>query len=279
MESNVNPDGSEANIGGEGIEEYEHKGFFLRIGTRIEIVYRILRAISRLTDYPMIMVTDTNLSSRVMDSRHVSMIHFQLDKMAFETYSVFGSPFNFTFNLFDMLRILSRSIKKAKRVELILDNAVKNKLTLVFEGNNRAEYTIECEESAGNQLDLPKIDFRASLRVSSQVLKDMFEDLKVVSEEITVTALDDCFSFSATGNGSNVICRLERSSPQVYKMVSDGAVTSKFNLSYILDFIDSLRPKVIDFDIGENSPLRITESFNSGSYDLGYISFYLAPLT
>lgn len=104
------------------------------------------------------------------------------------------------------------------------------------------------------------------------------EDLRVVSQEINVTVEDNCFVFSTKNNKSTAVCKLENDSPQVYNMSSDGRVSSRFNSSYIIDFIDLLKPNIIELEMGNNSPLRITEILNSGNYELGYISFYLAPL-
>jgi|GEM_PF-1499251 DNA polymerase III sliding clamp (beta) subunit (PCNA family) len=255
------------------------KGFSLRIGSRIDIVYRLLRTVSRLTDYINLTIDDDSFFARIMDTQHVTLIDFHLQKVIFESFAISDPPVNFSFNVFNMLTILSRGIKTAKRVELMTENIGKNELIITFEGKNKAEYTIECEPSEGNYPDLPKINYKASLRVTSKMLKDILEDLRIVSDEINVTAEDNCFVFSSKNDKRSAICKLENDSPQVYNMFNEGRVSSRFNSSYIIDFIDSLKPNIVNLELGDNSPLKITEILNSGSYELGYISFYLAPLS
>jgi DNA polymerase III sliding clamp (beta) subunit (PCNA family) len=254
------------------------KSFLLRIGSRVDIIYRLLRTISRLTDYINLTIDDNSVFARIMDAQHVTLIDFHLQKNIFESFAISDPPVKFSLNIFNILTILSRGIKTAKRVELLTQNIGKNELMVTFEGKSKAEYTIECEPFEDNYPDLPKINFKASLRVTSKMLKDVLEDLKVVSEEINITAEDNCFVFSSKNEKRSVICKLENDSPQVYNMSNDGRVSSRFNSSYIIDFIDSLRPNIINLELGDNSPLKITEILNSGSYELGYISFYLAPL-
>jgi len=137
------------------------KSFSLRVGSRIEIIYRLLKTLSRLTDSISFTIGDNDVFARVMDNQHISLIDFQLRKVLFESFVVSNPPVNIVFNAYNILTILSRSIKNAKRVELMSQDVEKNKLIITSEGRSRAEYTIECEPFEGNYPELPKIDFKA----------------------------------------------------------------------------------------------------------------------
>ncbi|MEM3637801.1 MAG: hypothetical protein QXE12_03795 [Conexivisphaerales archaeon] len=259
--------------------QYGKKGFSLRIGSRVEMIYRLFRTLSKLTDRVSVMITDNGVFSRVMDAQHIMMIEFRFEKNVFESFSVIQPPVNITFDLDSLLTILSRGVKSARRVELISEDIGRSKLLVMFDGNSKAEYTMDCELFTGSYPELPKIEFQASLRIPSRLLKDVLEDMKVVSEDITIIAENECFYFSAKNDSNGVVCKLEHNSPQVYNMQINGKVFSRFYSTYIMDFIDLWKPNIIDVDLGDRSPVRITEVFNSGSYDLGYVSFYLAPLS
>ena len=84
-------------------------------------------------------------------------------------------------------------------------------------------------------------------------------------------------SFLAKSDKRQVSCSLAASISQVYSVSCSQNCMSRFDLIYLLNFLESLKPTIVDLELADNAPLRITEYIVSGNYDLGYIAMYLAP--
>lgn len=253
------------------------RGFSIRIGSRLDLLYRLVRACSYFTDSIDMSVDSDGILCRVLDPSHILMIDFHLGKLTFENHSVETPPVNITLNSDDFLTVLSRGSRTAKKVELYMEDIGSEIIHIIFEGNKESEYLLDCNEFTSPFPPVPRVDFKASIRLSTSLLKEVLEDVKIISDKVEIRANQNMISFLAKSDKRQVSCSLGTSMSQVYNVSCPQNCVSRFDLIYLLNFLESLKPSIVDLELADNAPLRITEYLVSGNYDLGYISMYLAP--
>jgi DNA polymerase III sliding clamp (beta) subunit (PCNA family) len=258
----------------------EGQGLFdLRLGLRAELFHRLLRTSSYFSDRMEMIVSEGGMESRLMDQSRISMLDFKLDQSTFESYAVKNPPIRISFQIQDALLKLGRGLKAGNKVELLLDSENDSgSLKMVFDGKRSFEYTLEFERSEVDLPALPKVNFESSLRVASPFLREVLEDVKVISDRVRILASQNRFEFISSSDKGRFRCTIASGSPQTYGLSCTRDSDAEYGLHRILEFLDSLKPVIVTLEYSSKAPLKVSEEFVSGSYTLGFASLYLAPI-
>lgn len=232
----------------------------------------VLAAISALVDEATFNLTSEGITLRSMDPSHVAMIDIKWPKVAFKEYSS-QENLKIRINIGGMLKLLKR-VKSEEILELGY-NSETRKVNMTISGAVKKNYIIPTLEMAEEETPTPKLDFKSSIKITSNTLREIIEDLQEVSDNINLEANKDCFIASATTSVSSAKIEIEKGSEALIDLNVEESSKSTFNLNYLAEMVKagSNTSEISNIQFSTNMPIRLEFPLTEN----GSLSYYLAP--
>lgn len=231
----------------------------------------MLKAINTTGEEVDFEIDPYGISTTIMDPSHVAMIEAKIPYSFFDRFDVLEET-KFTVNIAEILKLVfKKSVKDALlKVQLEEDRI----LFELRDGITRRKYA-RLLESYEEEIPEPKIFFNAKIRIMTDALKRIVEDIQV-SEHIQIETTADKVKFSAVGDLGREEVTLERYDDPILNLDAEGAQKATYTLDYLRDFIKSLKPlaEVVTLEYSEDMPIKIEVELPIPDARLVY---YLAP--
>lgn len=234
----------------------------------------LFNAVTAISDEATFKISETGLSTRVMDPSRVCMIDLEISKFFFDIWT----PENLRFCTYlnNLLKLLKRA-KKDDHVTVII-NQEKEKIFLVLtdlNGKNQRDFLLSLLEPENEDLTVPKIDLPAKIFMTVQGLQELISDALLASDHIRFDVREDQVKASSKGDLITAEATLNRESDAILDLKVEKPCKAIYPLGYLSDVVKagSRLSNLVTLDLGEDLPVKITFSL---PFD-GHLVYYLAP--
>lgn len=240
--------------------------------SNIELFNTIFDICKQYTDNIKIYVSNTGLHLQTSDDANISIIDIKLNSSYFDTYEC-DNCFTIDFDLKDICKIL-KICKKSKSIAHFKLN--DNILTIIVVIDNiKKTFKINSIYTNYDLIDINSISIDNRFEIESKILRSVFDDFILFSNEITIkldntdlyfysqdTSIDTIYHYDTLGINNTI--------------VNDNIMEATFSLDYLHKFklfsIDKINTiNTVKFD--NNKPLFLSIENNR---DIE-INFILAP--
>jgi proliferating cell nuclear antigen len=231
----------------------------------------VAQAIGTLIEEASFVATPDGLNLRAMDPSHIALVDLKWPSSAFDKYSC-DSNYTLTVRVEDLLKVLRRAESK-DRLEFRLgeENTLEFKLQNGYEKN----FTIHLIEAQYSQTPLPKVSFSVTTKVSPNVVKQMLEDIRSISDHVSVKAEQDRLTFSGKSEVGKVSVTLDKKNPGLLELNVKESGDATYSIEYLSNFTKSISGSdSLTIQFSSKMPIRLEFPLSGKG---GTIQFYLAP--
>jgi len=232
----------------------------------------LVTAISTLIDEASFSFDDKGVRLRAMDPSHVAMVDFEWPKAVFDEYAC-DEPTKLCVNIGEMLKLLRR-VSVGESLELGLDSK-SARLNMVLRSRYTRTFGMATLEPSTEEVPTPKIAFKASARLTTDLLRNALEDAQAVSDHIIFELATDRLLIRATGDVGNVVIDVEKGTEELLGLEVTEPSRATFSLSYLSEMVraSASLSDVVSLDLSTNMPIRLNFELPQS----GRLQYYLAP--
>jgi proliferating cell nuclear antigen len=237
-----------------------------------KLLRNMVTAISILVDEGTFQITPEHLALKTMDPSRIAMIDFVWPKTVFEEY-VCTESIKMCINVGELLKLLKRT-GKDEIVELFLDEKT-GRLQVKITGNYVRSFIMPTLEASEEEVPTPKITFNIKAKVTTDGLRQAFEDAQLVSDHVQIEADSKNLVFHAVGNLMGATIELKKGSDTLLDLETNETSKATFSLSYLLETIKaaSALSDIVIMEFSTDMPIKLDfQQINDGK-----LTFYLAP--
>ncbi|OYT60376.1 MAG: proliferating cell nuclear antigen (pcna) [Desulfurococcales archaeon ex4484_217_1] len=229
----------------------------------------LMTAIGKIIEEGTLRFTSEGVTLRAMDPSHIIMVDLNMPKTIFEEYNVTKEE-KVSINFNDFIKILRRATKNDKLgLELR-----EEKIAVVFLGASERTFVLPTLSISEEKLPEPRIQFKASVRITSATFRDMLKDIEPVAETIKLVCDGEALKVIGKGSrGEAEIVLTEESGALI-----DLSVEEKAEASYSIEYFKNIAPAsqasdTVTIRFSTNMPCRLDFEL-AGE---GRLTFYIAP--
>ena len=231
----------------------------------------LLKTIETVVEEATFDITPEGIQLIAMDPSHVAMIEVFVPDLGFDRYHVEGDR-RITFNVAEVLKLVFRKSVKDASLRISLE---ETRILFEIRDSLRRRKYAPILEPMEEEVPVPKIYFKAQVRILTEALKRIVEDF-TVSEHINIEVSPDKVTFYADGDLGREEVTLERYDDPILDLDSQGPQKAIYTLTYLVDFIKKVKAisEVVNLELSEDMPIRITAELPISDARL---IFYAAP--
>src|SRR5579875_299339 len=218
----------------------------------------VSQAIATLIDEATFVATPDGLNLRAMDPSHIALVDLKWPSSAFDKYSC-DTNYNLTVRVEDLLKVFRRADSK-DRVELNLteENTLEFKLV-------NAQYS---------QTPLPKVTFTVTSKIGAALVKQVFEDIKTISDHVSIKAETDKLVFSGKSEVGKVSVVVDKKNPELKELNIKEPGDATYSLEYLSNFTKSIYGDTLTIQFSSKMPIKLEYPLSGKG---GVVQFFLAP--
>lgn len=226
--------------------------------------------VSELIDEGIFKVDKNGITLLAADRAMVAVVDLKLPATVFDKFEVEDLQ-TIPINMTNFVSVLKR-INPGEKLEIELKD---KKLHIKMENGSVRRFTLPLLDIS--QDDIPPIsqlDFAATAKIKSDVLKNGIDDAEVVSDSVVLKAVGSVFNMRATGDISSSELTLEKKNKALMDLNAKGEVQSRYPLEYLKKMIKA--SKLSDETLiqwSKDYPMRMEFK----SLDKVSLAFVLAP--
>ncbi len=232
----------------------------------------LVTAISTLIDEASFNFDENGMKLRAMDPSHVAMVDFEWSKVVFQEY-VCDGPTKLCVNIGEMLKLLRR-VGGDESVELSLDPKGA-RLSMTLKGKYTRTFSMATLEPSTEEVPTPKIAFKASARLTTELLKNALDDAQAVSDHIVFDISGEKLLIKATGDMGNVVVEVEKGTEELLSLEAMEPSRATFSLSYLSEMVKASMnlSDILSLELSTDMPIRLNFELPQS----GRLQYYLAP--
>ena len=226
--------------------------------------------ISDLVNEARFKVSKEAIELVAMDPANVAMVIFKLLSSAFTEYDV-KKDVEIAINLSNLKQIMRRA-KPDDMLTLELDS--ENKLKIQLKGTNLRTFNLPIIDLDEKEQKIPDLKFPVSIKLASDILNEIIEDVDVVSESVTFIAEPKKFTVSAEGDLSQAQIEVKESDNAQIKVDGGEKIKAKYSIEYLKKMITGSKiSDEVHIYFNNDYPLKLEYK----TVDKVMLSFILAP--
>jgi len=229
-----------------------------------------ISTIGELIDEGIFKVNKNGLELIAADRAMVAVVDFKLPATVFDKFEV-DKEQSIAVNMTNLVSVLKR-VGGNERLELELKD---NKLEIRMKNASTRRFMVPLLDITQEEIPpINQLDFKAKVKVKSDILKSGVEDADIVSDSVVFQASKDSFNLRASGDISSAELTLERGDDALLDLNSTGIVTARYPLDYLKKIIKASKlANEINLRWSKDYPMRIDFT----SVDKVSLGFVLAP--
>ena len=231
----------------------------------------LLSAISPLIEEGDFVVALEGITMRAMDPSHVAMVDFEYRKPAFKEYEC-TAPTKIRLNVTDIAKKLRGAGQDP--LEMAYDEKTR-KLTMVVKGKWTTTFTLPTLDSSGENVPIPKLEFKSKLKTTSAAFKEIIEQIQSVSNDVVLEATPDRITAETVTELSGAKIELDKGSEAVLGLEVKEASKSTYNLNYLAQVAaaGTQVAELVTVEFSTNMPIRLEYDISEN----GKLVYYVAP--
>lgn len=230
----------------------------------------LISAISKVIEEGVFIVDpDEGLTFRAMDPSHVIMLDMKFPRDSFEEFDV-EQRAALGVNLEDVAKVLRRAGKE-DRLEISAD---ENSISFTFIGKGYRRFTLPLLDIAAEQLPEPQLEFKARVKVMSDVYRDTIKDVELIGDVIRFVASSEDFKVSSTSELGEAEIIYTRESGSLIELEAEDTQQASYTLEYFSDLSGASRvADMITIRFSTDMPALVEHELPQGAR----FSFLVAP--
>jgi proliferating cell nuclear antigen len=229
-----------------------------------------ISTIGELIDEGIFKVNKNGIELIAADRAMVAVVDFKLPATVFDKFEV-DKEQNIAVNMTNLVSVLKR-VGGNERLELELKD---NTLEIRMKNASTRKFMVPLLDITQEEIPpINQLDFKAKVKVKSEILKSGIEDADIVSDSVVFEASKDVFNLRASGDISSAELMLERGNDALLDMNATGVVTARYPLDYLKKIIKASKlANEINLRWSKDYPIRMDFT----SVDKVSLGFVLAP--
>lgn len=235
----------------------------------------IMQAISTIVDEAIFNANNEGILFRAMDPSHVALINIEWSKAAFEHYQC-DTDMLFAVRVDEFLKLLKRA-DKDESIEVSIDNAGTQSLSLRLikqDAKKSRYYRLRLLDiSSSSTTPLPRLNFTTKVTMSPNAFSDALEDIKVISDQVTIVCNDSIVRFEGKGDAGEANVTFEQGNEVQEITVNEQEAKATYSMEYLLNMVKAIDAESIVLEYSSKMPLHL-------EFILPFackIHYYLAP--
>ncbi|MCK4319132.1 proliferating cell nuclear antigen (pcna) [Candidatus Micrarchaeota archaeon] len=214
-------------------------------------------------------ISEEGIKLKAMDPSQISMVSFSMPKDVFSIYEV-SEPRKVGVDIDRLSKVLSRGTR-GESAELSFED---NRLSIKFLKEKRSRHfkIPLLELSAGVEKE-PKIEYKQEVVMSSETMKEILKDAKLISSHITFSLNSKGFFVHVKGDNGEIDEEFGVGTEEIKEVKATSDSRATFPLQYLEDIVKASKSSIdITLHLETDRPLKL--SYNVEGAQAVY---YLAP--
>ena len=226
----------------------------------------VFGVVSEIVEDATFTIDPEGMSFRAMDPSHVCLVNVTIPNACFEKYEV-SKEGSIALRVEEVFKII-KALKKKDTIRLTTTDDYQLSISTKY---NKTK--LRMIEASKVDTPLPKISYNSMIVLELEDLKSALNQIKVVSEYVTLESMPTIFKLSGMGDSVSNEITFEKGMQEMPDIDIRENSKATYSLEYILAFVKHLTKGRIVLDYSEKMPLR----FEVSLVNVGKIHFYLAP--
>jgi len=230
----------------------------------------LISAISKVIEEGVFIVDpEKGFRFRAMDPSHVILLDMNFPRESFEEFDV-DKEYQLGVNLEDLAKVLRRA-RKEDKLEIRAD---ENTISISFIGKGYREFTLPLLDVTAEEIPEPELEFKANVKVMSDVYRDTIKDVELVGDVIKFTASENEFRVESSSElaEAEIVYTLESGS--IIELNVEDTQSAMYTLEYFSDLSGAARvADTITIRFSSEMPALIEHEIPQGAK----FSFLIAP--
>ncbi len=234
--------------------------------------YRLITAMSKLVDSPVLNLTEEGVVAKHLTDDKVLMGVIDIPKDVLDDYEI-EKPLSLKIPISDLKKVLAKAKSKNASIE-ISETDYGVKITIRDEkSGTRSTMNLKAEKGEPQVLKEPNVKLPVSMVLEGDILKTIISDASEIGEEVEFSAEGEEVSISTEESGKSYKAILKKDQPlkEINIESSSKAVYSLEVLKTVSNessFTDTLK-----LSFGNNLPMKAEASTDKGAM----LIFWVAP--
>ncbi len=229
-----------------------------------------ITTIGELIDEGIFKIDKNGMTLIAADRAMVAVVDFRLPPTVFDEFKVEGEQ-NLAVNISNLVSVLKRIKPKDK---LIME-LKENKLEITIENSSSRRFVIPLLDISQEEIPpISELDFKAKVRIKTDVLKSGIEDADIAGDSIIFDANNEKFSMRASGDITSTELTLQKGNKNLVDLNITGSVSSRYPLEYLKKMLKASKlAEETSLKWAKDYPMRLDFS----TLDKVSLGFVLAP--
>ncbi len=230
---------------------------------------RAFESIWNLVNEGTFKITNEGISLMAIDPSQISMVNFNLTKDAFLEYEIEDEM-----KLSIDIDYLKNIMKRARSNEMIKMEDSNGKLKISFETEKtKRSFTIPLLDLSEGVSREPNIEYHNSVKISTDIIKEMIKDASIVSSYIKFVLTPDSFEVAAKSERGELNEVFEKESEEVIELNVETGARAYYPLQYLDDIVKAAgKNDVATLYMETDLPLKLEYYIEKA-----HAKYYLAP--
>jgi len=226
--------------------------------------------VGELIDEGIFKINKNGISITAADRAMVAVVDLKLPPLIFDNFEV-DKEENIGINITNFVNVLKR-IKPNDSLTLELK---ENKLHVIMKNASSRRFIIPLIDISREEIPpIDQLEFKAKIKLKSDVLKSGIEDADIVSDSVVFTSGSDIFNMKADGDISTSELTLQKGDKSLLELNSMSEVKARYPLEYLKKMVKA--SKLVD-DIRIQWSKDYPMKMDFVAPDKLSLSFVLAP--
>ncbi|NYT04466.1 MAG: proliferating cell nuclear antigen (pcna) [Candidatus Methanofastidiosa archaeon] len=243
------------------------------ISSDITTIKQVIESISELTGECLFTIKNNGIYIEGTDPSLISKVEFFIPAKTFDTFEIDVEE-SIGINIDSFARICRRAYAGES---LIIDvNSKAGKIELILERDLKRNF--EFTLLSTSNFNIPKLNPKYStfIEIDSKIFRDIIKDMAVIGGTILLSVHKNNISILSEDYTSKALSEISSDSSSIKKFETKTTQRSKYNLNYILSFLNAYTlSDYLKISVGGTKlPLKLEYPIN----DEGRFTLYLAPM-
>jgi len=243
---------------------------FKAVMSNSDVFKNSITTIGELIDEGIFKVDKNGMSLIAADRAMVAVVDFKLPATIFDEYKV-DKEQNIAINISNLVSVLKR-VKSKDKLVMELKN---NRLEIIIDNSSRRKFTVPLLDISQEEIPpINQLDFKAKIKIKTDVLKSGIEDADIVGDSVVFEANAEKFNMKASGDITSTELSLQKGNKSLLDLNVTGNVVARYPLEYLKKMIKA--SKLADETTirwSKDYPMRLDFS----SLDKVFLGFVIAP--
>lgn len=205
----------------------------MRVEINTSLLKNILETLNALIEDANFIFDENGLKITAMDGAHIAMVHLELPKAFFKSYSLIKEE-KLGIVISQFHKFMKRATVKDKT---ILNFDKGNKLKIIFEGKTKRIFSLPLQDIEEEDFKIPKFDHNSITTVSSDIIATLISDAEIISSEIKFIASQDKFMAEATSEKGDLLTEITKENDE---SLLDSKIKKESKSVYTVEYLSNI---------------------------------------